>query len=94
MATSVFSRWLDPEKEVPEFDPADKLLEWLTYRYRGDTIALRYIYKSGPGFVQGDRKTAFNLTKALVQRGNLVPIATHRRDRLLFHVIRDPIGLG
>jgi len=89
---SVFSRWLDPEKEVPEIDPAMKLLEWLTYRWRGDTISLRDIYH-GPGFLQTDRKSAFNLAKVLVQRGNLVPLKTHRHDRQLWHIIRDPIGL-
>ena len=75
---SVFARWLDPEKELVAPDPSIKLLEWLTYRWAKPTVTLRDICWRGPGFLQNDRESALNLLKVLTQRGNLIPVATHR----------------
>jgi hypothetical protein len=88
---SVFAKYLDPEKEIPAVDPAIKLLEWLTYRWNGPTITLRDICWRGPGFLQNDRESALNLAKVLTQRGNLIPVATHRADKREWRIIREKI---
>jgi hypothetical protein len=90
-SVSVFARWLDPAKEIPEVDPAIKLLEWLTYRWAKPTVTAREIYTLGPGFLQGDRESTLNLAKTLQLQGNLIPIATHRHDRREWRIIREPI---
>jgi hypothetical protein len=88
-SVSVFARWLDPEKEPIEFDPAVKLLEWITLRWHGATITLRDIYHQGPGFLQNDRESALRLAEALVARGRLVSLKPRRRDAHEWHIIRE-----
>ena len=88
---SVFAKWLDPEKKIPEVDPATKLLEWLTYLWAKPTVGLRDICRLGPGFIQGDRESALNLAKILTQKGNLIPIATRQTNMREWRIIREPI---
>jgi hypothetical protein len=88
---SVFARWLDPTKEIPEVDPANTLLEWLTYRWPEATITLRDVCRCGPGFLRNDRESAFGLTEILVQQGRLIPIAALRRDMRAFRIIKEPV---
>jgi len=88
---SIFSKYLGPEKEPPEVDPAIKLLEWITYKWKGDTVTLRDVYRHGPHFLRDDRESAFDLAEILVQQGRLIPIKPRRRDAREWHVIREPI---
>jgi hypothetical protein len=87
---SIFAKFLDVEKEPVGFDPTTKLIEWITTKWQGNTIALRDIYR-GPSFLQNDRENAFKLAKVLVEKGILVPLKPHRRDRRLFHIVRQPV---
>jgi hypothetical protein len=88
---SIFAKFLDPEKEPSEIDPAAELLRWLTFKWRGDTITLRDVYRHGPHFLRNDRESAFSLAEALVRQGRLVALKPHRRDAREWHVIREPI---
>ena len=88
---SVFAKYLDPEKELEQPDPAIKLLEWITYKRPGATITLRDVYRHGPHFLRDDRESAFGLAEILVRQGRLVPMVAHRRDGRKWHVIRELI---
>jgi hypothetical protein len=86
---SVFAQWLDPEKKIPEVDPANELLEWLVYRWAKPTVTAINIRQFGPRPIR-DRDSVMKLTEILVQRGKLIPIKTHRADKFEWHVVREP----
>jgi hypothetical protein len=86
---SVFARWLDPEKEIPEVDPAIKLYEWLVYRWAKPTVTAINIRQFGPNALR-DRDSVTKLTETLMRQGKLIPIKTNRADAREWHVVREP----
>jgi hypothetical protein len=87
---SVFAKYLDPEKEPPEVDPANELLQWLVYRWARPTVTVRNICQFGPRAIR-DRESALSLAEALVRTGRLIPVQTHRVDKREWCIIREPI---
>jgi hypothetical protein len=70
----------------------ERLLDWLVNHWTKDTVTAREIYIYGPNPIQKDKKTAFSLAQILVERGWLVPIETHRRDRREWRIIRRSLA--
>jgi hypothetical protein len=98
---SVFTKFLDVEKEppkiIPQIDPKSqplgRLLYWLTHHWKKPTISVRDICVYGP-YNNRDRESAIDLADTLAQRGFLLPIRGHRIDRREWLIVRQTEQIG
>jgi hypothetical protein len=92
MRDFVFYHTASPPSAVPPTNrkspPIGKLLDWLVNHWAKPSITAREIYSYGPRCLR-DKQTTLNLTQALVQRGWLVALETHRRDKKMWRIVRS-----
>jgi hypothetical protein len=69
--------------------PSEQLLSWIVNFWPKPVISLREIRVYGP-YSTRPAKDAASLTKTLTEFGWLVPMKTHRRDRKMWRIIREP----
>jgi len=88
MATNLFDRLAKGRPPVEKAtNPWHKaapqielLLDWLVNRWGKDTVTLKEIRVYGPGVIR-DGKIATSLAQELADRGWLIPVPVHRRNR-------------
>jgi len=78
-----------PEKVKVKVDPAQLLLDFLQ-RWKKPTVSEREIRIYGPGCIR-TRESVINTTEVLTRRGWLTPHKAHRRNKLEWQIIRQPL---
>jgi hypothetical protein len=66
--------------------PIEKLQDWLVNHWTKPTITVREIRIYGPNLIR-DGKAALSTAESLVERGWLVPLKVHRRDRREWQIV-------
>ena len=72
------------------FEPAQRLLDWLVRDQTRSIVTVRDICRLGPGQIR-NRERALDSAKILVEHGWLVPLESHRHDRHQWQIVRKPI---
>jgi hypothetical protein len=66
--------------EHKKFPSIERLLNWLTHNWPGDTITARQIRVYGPYPLRNEKKATLDLAQGLVERGWLIPLKPERHD--------------
>jgi|SRR5215813_1105900 len=95
--TSVFRKHIADslEKERRErpptnlkYQPAGRLLNWLTNYWTEPTISLKQICWRGPVEAR-KRKSAIDLAETLAQRGFLIPVRGYEHRSKVWKIVRE-----
>jgi hypothetical protein len=87
---SVFAQFIDQPEEATKqphrgSSQIDRLLDWLVNRWTKSTVTARDLCIYGPR--PRDKKTAISLAQTLAERGWLIALETHRRDKREWRIV-------
>ena len=70
--------------------PSEKLLSWVLNYWPAPIVSLRDIRAFGPWCIRDPRSVTLHTIRTLAEYGWLIEIPTHRRDRRVWKVVREP----